>query len=188
MLLSNLIRYQCCVGVPCSTSSGSGVCQNTGTSCSGGSYIAGACPGPSTNQVIQHLLLSSVQPFFLSVLVSLSMLSVKICHIASFPRIPVDHSMDQSSKEARLQSITIATSCQLWLGPIKADEAVEHTLILPSVVSNQRLPSVPRRTAPVSAKIPPPHVVVVITSQVPVQVQPISRWLYLIPFAPMYLL
>ncbi|KAJ8071435.1 hypothetical protein OCU04_001756 [Sclerotinia nivalis] len=34
----------------CSTSSGPGFCQSTSTSCSGGKYIAGACPGGVDNQ------------------------------------------------------------------------------------------------------------------------------------------
>lgn len=34
----------------CSTSSGPGFCQSTSSSCSGGKYIAGACPGGVDNQ------------------------------------------------------------------------------------------------------------------------------------------
>ncbi|CAD6443645.1 f1a389cd-0d7b-446a-87e7-47133a3a7f50 [Sclerotinia trifoliorum] len=34
----------------CSTSSGPGFCQSTSTSCTGGKYIAGACPGAANNQ------------------------------------------------------------------------------------------------------------------------------------------
>ncbi|KAI9647278.1 hypothetical protein NHQ30_003661 [Ciborinia camelliae] len=34
----------------CSTSSGPGFCQSTSSSCSGGKYIAGACPGGTDNQ------------------------------------------------------------------------------------------------------------------------------------------
>ncbi|KAB8303398.1 hypothetical protein EYC80_004827 [Monilinia laxa] len=34
----------------CSTSSGSGFCQSTSSSCSGGKYIAGVCPGAAGNQ------------------------------------------------------------------------------------------------------------------------------------------
>ncbi|TEY78208.1 hypothetical protein BOTCAL_0051g00260 [Botryotinia calthae] len=34
----------------CSTSSGPGFCQSTSSSCSGGTYIAGACPGGVDNQ------------------------------------------------------------------------------------------------------------------------------------------
>ena len=43
---------QCCVpNSKCSTPSGSGTCQNTGTTCSGGKYIAGYCPGPADIEV-----------------------------------------------------------------------------------------------------------------------------------------
>ena len=47
---SFLMIVQCCTKEKCSTSSGSGVCQVTSTSCSG-KYVAGACPGPSNVEV-----------------------------------------------------------------------------------------------------------------------------------------
>ncbi|RPA78103.1 hypothetical protein BJ508DRAFT_416722 [Ascobolus immersus RN42] len=37
---------KCCVPSTCSTPSGSGICRNTGKSCSG-TYYSGYCPGPS---------------------------------------------------------------------------------------------------------------------------------------------
>ena len=43
-------NIQCCVKKTCSTGSGSGICMNTGDTCSG-SFVAGACPGDSTVQV-----------------------------------------------------------------------------------------------------------------------------------------
>lgn len=47
---NDLTGVQCCVTKICSTSSGSGVCMNTGDTCSG-RFVAGACPGPSSIQV-----------------------------------------------------------------------------------------------------------------------------------------
>lgn len=48
---------KCCAAAKCTTSSGSGTCQDTGSAC-GGQYIAGACAGPSSIQVVWHVSFS----------------------------------------------------------------------------------------------------------------------------------
>ena len=60
-LKADMWMEKCCVktattpppptSTKCTTPDGSGVCQNTGTTCSGGHYVAGYCPGATDIQV-----------------------------------------------------------------------------------------------------------------------------------------
>ncbi len=49
-LIRPVCSNQCCIKQSCSAPSGAGICKNTGYGCSGGTFVAGYCPGPTDVQ------------------------------------------------------------------------------------------------------------------------------------------